>query len=405
MLSSSESMTLKDTTINRILMICPQFRPIVGGYERAAERLSAALVRRGLGVTVVTERRISTWPTIEQIEGFHVVRYPIIYRQGFHRISSTISFMAYMLIKGRSFVIWHLHQYGDHGVVTLILACLFRRPVVLKLTSTGVMGLARSVSSASPILGRMTRRLYSRIDGCVVTSGEALQEALNAGIARDRIHLIPNGVDCKLYAPASRQDKVQLRRQLGIAPDCLLVLYVGRLSPEKNPDGLLQAWAPVVRAFPNARLAYIGEGPSAAALGNAVKSAKMSESVILAGQSDVTHDWYRASDLYVLPSHIEGLSNSLLEAMSCGLPVVSTKVSGSVDIFAAADIGEIVAVGDTPALATAVMHLLENGEQRRTCGDHARNYAVQQYSIDSVAARVVDMYASLCSEMSKIPLV
>jgi glycosyltransferase involved in cell wall biosynthesis len=96
--------------------------------------------------------------------------------------------------------------------------------------------------------------------------------------------------------------------------------------------------------------------------------------------------------VYVLPSRNEGLSNSLLEAMTCGLPVVSTRVSGSIDIFAQADIGCLVDVGDVAGFADALKEMLGDEKRRMRCGATARSYIKAQYSIESVGAATIDLY-------------
>jgi glycosyltransferase involved in cell wall biosynthesis len=113
-------------------------------------------------------------------------------------------------------------------------------------------------------------------------------------------------------------------------------------------------------------------------------------------QSDVM-SWYQVADVFVLSSHYEGLSNSLLEAMSCGLPVASTRVSGSEDIFADVDVGEIVVPGDAQAMALSLSRLLADPARRTECGIRARTYAKEKYSISSVAKNTSALYERLVS--------
>ena len=86
----------------RVLMISPEFRPIVGGYERAAERLSTALVEAGIRVVVIAERRDRAWPAIEAINGYEIRRLPCSYRRHLHTITSLLSFAGFLLRHGRT---------------------------------------------------------------------------------------------------------------------------------------------------------------------------------------------------------------------------------------------------------------------------------------------------------------
>ena len=134
-------MISRDDESLRVLMISPQFRPLVGGYERAAERLSAALAEVGLRVVVIAERRDRAWPAMECIDGYEVRRLSCSYRRHRHAVTSLLSFAGFLLRHGREFDVWHVHQYGFHAALAVALGKVLRRPVVLKLTSSGAMGI------------------------------------------------------------------------------------------------------------------------------------------------------------------------------------------------------------------------------------------------------------------------
>src|SRR5262245_39695437 len=130
-----------------VLMISPQFHPLVGGYERAAERLSAALADAGMRVVVITERRDPAWPAVEHTDGYEVRRLSCSYRRHRHVITSLISFAGFLLRQGREFDVWHLHQYGFHAALAVVLGKLLRRPVLLKLPSSNAMGIERAMGA------------------------------------------------------------------------------------------------------------------------------------------------------------------------------------------------------------------------------------------------------------------
>ncbi|MDB4949153.1 MAG: hypothetical protein JWM27_1802, partial [Gemmatimonadetes bacterium] len=132
----------------RVLMVCPQFHPLVGGYERAAERLSAALVRRGHRVDVVTERRSHAWPAEEWRDGVRVRRLPCLFRRGLHLPSSTASLAAFMLARGRRYDVVHVHQYGLAAGAALALARVAGARTVLKLSSTAGQGIGATLAGS-----------------------------------------------------------------------------------------------------------------------------------------------------------------------------------------------------------------------------------------------------------------
>lgn len=377
-----------------VLMISPQFQPLVGGYERAAERLAIELASKGHTVTLVAERRNRQWPRTQTLKGVSVKRLWCAYRPGWHSITSFLSFLAFFLLYVRRFDVIHVHQYGHHAALAVALRRLSGKPVVLKLTSTAAQGIGAAIAGKriSTGLGAM---LHRRVSALIATSTTALEEAVRFGIARNRIRLIPNGIETNHFFPSPSTEKVTLKSKLGLKKP-LTVLYCGRLSPAKNPAGLISAWSAIHRDLPDCELVLIGDGPLRLDLDDQIIRLGLSASARLIGYQAEVLPWYQAADVFALPSHHEGLSNSLLEALSCGLPVVSTRVSGSTDVFAEADVGELVEVGDIPGIAKALHGLLKDSGRRAACGTNARQYARAKCSIHAVAEATEDLYRALC---------
>lgn len=377
-----------------VLMIAPQFYPLVGGYERAAERLAVELVKVGHSVTVLTERRDPRLPRTQILNGVRVKRIWCVYRPGWHSITSFISFMVYLMFQGRQFDVLHAHQYGHHVAIAVAARRWLGKPVVLKLTSTATQGIGAAVGGKG-VKSRLFAKLHRTVTGLIATSAAAVEEAVRFGIPRDRIRMIPNGIETELYAPCNPKDRAMLKQRMGCQRP-VTVLYTARLAPAKNPTGLLQAWSLLHRELSDCELVLVGDGPLRQELVELIDQLGLSDSVQLIGYQQDVVPWYQAADVFVLPSHHEGLSNSLLEALSCGLPVVSTRVSGSTDIFEEADVGELVDVGDIAGFAKALRGLLTNPERRKLCGVRARQYAVDKCSISAVASATVDLYRALC---------
>ena len=126
-------------------MIAPQFRPLVGGYERAAERLAEELVSLGHEVTVIADCRDKCWPRMETTNGVTVRRLWCIYRTGLHLLTALLSHAAFLLLNGRRYDVFHIHQYGYHAAVTVVIGRLLRRPIILKITNTGAQGIEQAL--------------------------------------------------------------------------------------------------------------------------------------------------------------------------------------------------------------------------------------------------------------------
>lgn len=374
----------------KILMISPQFRPLVGGYERSAERLSAELVRQGHEVTVIAERRDRQWPRVEQLDGVIISRLWCVYRRRLHMLTSLMSFAIYLIRYGSQYDIFHVHQYGSHAAIAVVLGNILHRPVALKLTSTAQEGIA-SIHSNGGWNVQLVASLLRRVSLCIAPTRPAAEEAVRFGIPSLRIAVIPNGIDTSFYRPCGIEEKSRLRDMHGVS-DGPVVLYVGRLSAAKNPEGLIDAWALLHVRMPEAQLIVVGDGPLRGIVESRIVQYQLSHVVTLVGEEQNVGQWYGVTDLFVLPSHYEGLSNSLIEAMSCGLPVVSTRVSGSADILAECDVGDLVDVGDMHGLSEAILQLLRDPIRLLECGARSREYAEQRLAVNKVAAETVKGY-------------
>lgn len=377
----------------RILMLSPQFRPLIGGYERAAERLSAALAARGHAVMVIAERRDNSWSAHEERDGVQIRRLWCLYRPRLHMMTSLMAFARFLLIQGRRFQIWHIHQYGLHAGLAVVLGMLLRRPVVLKLTSSGAQGIERAIDGLP--MARLMKSLLRRVDAVVATTRETQVEAMAFGIPGSRVHVLGNGVDTQVFGPRSDTERVRVRAEFDIVASGVVV-FVGRLSEAKNPDGLLRAWKLALPRLPEGwKLVLVGDGPMRTKLVRFASDQGLASSVLFVGQQDNVEAWLGAASIYVLTSHREGLSNATLEAMACGLPVVSTRVSGSVEILEETNAGLVVEIGQMDQLADALARLAADPALRKQMGSAGRTVIEKRYSIESIAARHEQLYCSL----------
>lgn len=175
------------------------------------------------------------------------------------------------------------------------------------------------------------------------------------GADPERIRAIPNGCDAALFQPGDRQ---AAREALGLAQDAEVVLYVGRLVPEKGLRELVHATRRLAAARPRARVVFVGDGPLHAELA-ATLAAEPGLPLQLAGSqapAEVAR-WMVASDLVTLPSYSEGHPNVLVEGLACGRPVVATPVGGIPEVVDAAS-GLLVPARDADALAGALAKAL-----------------------------------------------
>ena len=203
----------------------------------------------------------------------------------------------------------------------------------------------------------LTGQVVRRARRLLVVSEDLRRVAIERyGAAPDRTITIPNGCNAAIFHPASRSEA---RRQLGVDEGARLVVYVGRLVPEKGLRELLEATAMLSQAHPRVELALIGDGPLRDELDQSARRIA-GVPVHLPGALDASMvaRWMAASDLITLPSYSEGHPNVLVEALASGRPVVATHVGGIPEVVDAS-CGVLVAPRDVHALSVALGQVMD----------------------------------------------
>jgi glycosyltransferase involved in cell wall biosynthesis len=192
--------------------------------------------------------------------------------------------------------------------------------------------------------------------------------------------------------------RVRVRKELGVSPDEFCIGSVGNLLPVKDHMTLLQAFDRGAESNKTWRLLLLGEGSEGPKL-RAFVSAHPAwrERVSLLGSSYRVREMLNAMDIYVLPSISEGISNSLLEAMATGLPVVATATGGNPEVIRDGDSGLLFPVGDPGLLAETLRDAHAKKDLRDQLGQRALRRVTEDFSIDSMVRNYAQMYESLVS--------
>ncbi len=217
----------------------------------------------------------------------------------------------------------------------------------------------------------------------LIAVSEHLAEAL-AGydLALPPVHVVNMGVNLRRFTPGNRG---AARARLGLAGDGPVILAVGGLTDRKNPLSLLQAFARVHAARPDARLALVGDGPLAPAVDAGARRLGLDGVVVRTGalpHSQVA-DWVAACDMLALVSRVEPLGIVALEALAGGRPVIATEVGGTREIVPQPAAGRIVDPRDPDAIAGAILAVLADPPSEAACRE-----AAEPHGIDHQAARI-----------------
>ena len=236
------------------------------------------------------------------------------------------------------------------------------------------------------------RRVLAPLIRRFTTVSEDLRRWLIEDVKVDsaKIQRIYNGVDTAHDAPA---DRAEIRAALGVPADAPVIGTVGRLDPVKDQAGLLEAFARLRTT--GAVLVIVGDGPCRADLHGRAAALGLGERVrFLGARKDVAHV-LGAMDVFVLPSIAEGVSNTILEAMATGLPVVATRVGGNPELVSPGVTGQLVPRQHPDALADAIDRYLGDPVLRLAHGTQARARAVEMFSLDSMREAYADLYDEL----------
>ncbi len=207
---------------------------------------------------------------------------------------------------------------------------------------------------------------------------------------RQRVRRIRSGIHIDEFA-RSAVPRAELRRQLGIAPDCPLVIMVACLKPQKAPLDFVRVCSRIAARVPRTRFLLAGDGQLRSALEREVRAAGLSETFQLLGWRQDIASLLHASDLLVLTSLWEGLPRVIPQAMSAGLPVVVTRVDGSPEAVKENESGFVLEPGDIGGIAEKAIYLLENPEKAREMG-RAGRARVGEFDIFTMVAEQEELY-------------
>src|SRR5258708_484457 len=228
----------------------------------------------------------------------------------------------------------------------------------------------------------------------VVAEGARMAVAHNFGVSMDRILSLPNAVDPYPVRLPVGYDRDQKRRALGSVPGESLLCNVGRLDASKGQACFLWALAELRAHNPGYafRALLVGDGPQKEWLQRMAENLGLADRVRLLGVRRDVAEIIAASDVFVLASLNEGLSQAMLEAMALGIPVVATDVGGTSDAVIRGDTGWLATAGDSIGLAAAISQALADRRQATTRAAAARQLIHGQFSLTSHLARLEDLY-------------
>jgi glycosyltransferase involved in cell wall biosynthesis len=366
----------------RVVMIFQSYLPEVGGAQKQLSMQAPLLQAHGVDVRVLARRRPGM-KAFEIVDGVPVYR---LLAWGPKPVAAILFILSAVWKIGclRPDLL-HAYELLSPTSAAILAKRLFRIPLLVKVLRGGKLGDWYKV-----LRGRGGQRrakwIVDSVDAYAVISREIDAELEEQGVPESKRFFISNGVDLSHCKPVDRNEKSFLRARLGL-PDNLMAIFAGRLDPEKRLDQLLEVWPHIREQFANASLVLVGTGSDEKRLRETA-----GEGIIFVGRVGDAVPYYQSADLFVLPSATEGLSNSLLEALACGLPTVATTVGGATDVIQHGERGWLIPPDEPEKLQEGILTLFANEGLRERFSRAGREQIVENYSLEMVVAQLTALY-------------
>jgi glycosyltransferase involved in cell wall biosynthesis len=278
----------------------------------------------------------------------------------------------------------HTHEYKSNALVRLLRSRRRHRVVA---TAHGY----NQTTFREGFYYALEWRIFRGVDAIIAPTREMADFLIGKGVHEEEIHVIHNGIEV-----SGRQRPVPVPGN-----GALRLLYLGRLSPEKDPANLLDAIGLLRSRGLAVRATLAGDGPERAALEQQVRAMGLSEVVELPGFVSEIMPLLARADILVNPSRTECMPNAVLEAMWAGVPVVATRVGGVAEMIRDGTDGLLVPSGDPAALANGIASLADDADGARRLASSAYRRVMEEFSFERRMERVMDLYAKILSGQTR----
>jgi glycosyltransferase involved in cell wall biosynthesis len=401
----------------RVIWITDEFPPEHGGTGAIAYQLSNGLAQQGVAVQVITRQTVPPSPLEERCAAVSVRRLPpagLLKGAGWRALPLLTGYvvrLARLLMReAQQFDLVIVSGMKIIPLAAVPVCCMLGKKTIVRIESP--FEILQPISSeslstmhgpAGRLLLQALRRLQAAVlrrATCVVAISSEITELLKRPELRhDRVVKIPNAVDVERFKPVSTPAKSTLRAQLGMPREKSVLVNVGRVTRSKGMLTLIAAWSEIVAHYDDVMLIVVGGGKGywddcEDEVIEYIRTHRLHEHVRLVGASDRVHEYLQAADLFVSSSEYEGFALTLVEALACALPVVTTAVGEAAYVVREGRTGFLCAAKDVRALRASLEAALERRAQWPAMGREARE-SVMQFDLTGVSAR----YAQLCCDL------
>ena len=297
----------------------------------------------------------------------------------------------YKLIKKENFTIIHTHS-SKAGFLGRIAAMLNKTPIVIH-TIHGFAFHDYMNSFKKNIFIYLEKLSAKWTHGLVTVSNLNKKKVVDLGIAPiEKLKNIYSGIDLTLFI---NEKNDQFRKELNLDSNHLLLGSVGRLSNQKDPITMIEAFCIVIKRFPSAHLTLVGDGELRDEILIKIDQLQLNGRVHLTGNKNDPWKIYHSLDLFIMSSIYEGLGRSITEALSCGVPVVCTSVEGVPEIVRDNETGILVPPKNPGALATGIIKSLNDMDNARKMAEKGRKFVNENFDVKKMVDDIDTLYDTL----------
>lgn len=377
------------------------YKPLINGVVSSIVSLKESFEKKG-HETFIFAPRVESYQDEEanifryhSINLTHRVKYPV---------AIPLSLRAGQAITAFKPDIIHLHHPFVLSLPAIMYAAKLKIPKVLTIHTQ----YERYAYYVSPIphvitneaIRRIIFNLSDKVD-IITTPSQSMKDLIGNYKIKKEVAVIPNAIDIDLFREKDEQEIALLRKELQISPDDIVILYLGRVSLEKNIDKIIKALA-IIRdkKIDNFKFIVVGDGTAVKQLNSLADSLGLTEKVKFVGaiEREKVRHYYQIGDIFSFSSTSETFGMVIIEALASGLPVLAVKAPGAVDIITDGLDG-ILVEDDVYQFAEQLENLIKNRELRQELSSNALQ-TVKRYSSDTISDQVLTLYEKLLSGTS-----
>lgn len=390
-----------------ILVISHEYPPVGGGGANACMHISREYAKMGHNIDIITVFFDGLMETevIEDYDGLITI-YRVHAKRKKKDSCGFVEMMDYLLkslpladklVKKRrslkcEYGICQIFFGIPSGPVGYYLKKKYRLPYVIRLGGGDIPGFQERFKLLYKLIGGVVKLIWKNADG-IIANSQGLKELAMKFCSKYPIDVIYNGVDTDMYYP-----RVSFGDENKTDSDVINLLFISRLIERKGLQYLIPRINDIEQiSGKNIRLLIVGDGPYRSALEKIMMDYNLEEKIVFYGEKNKKEllCYYQMGDIFVFPSKKEGMPNAVLEAMSCGLPIVMSPCQGS-DELVENEWNGLIASEELDKFYEAVIELLNKGSfQIRTIGTRSRQKACSDFSWKKTANQYVNVFSQI----------